>query len=433
MTLRWHPTEKKARDGIEPSLLVSASVTERNAYKTLGILGIALYNWLGQLPSLMASLIIIPKSPYWMGRMRVWVAAQDHPDGGFWRQTCRSTKMPHKTTPRKTAKRYADEMERIGRELRDQIPDEVWMKASVAALMRAAGVKGSTRRTTWEKAAQGYLSAKTAKPRSMQTYVSHTGHFTTFLGQRSRHDLKSITPEDISEFYHSLLKRGLSARSAQQITKTVRAVFHRALHLREIEANPAALFRMSEDASPSGRKPFSQKDIAAILAKADDQWRIACLFGLFYGMRLGDAISRRFDEIEDNVLRFVPQKKSRLGKVVSVPLAGDLTALRGKGAITPTLAKLSVSVASRHFAALLVEAGVASTKTKRKGEGRGITDKTFHSWRHTTNSLLVDAGVDQRVRQLICDHDSTKVSNNYTHASIETMSKAIDQLVTFAK
>jgi hypothetical protein len=184
LALRWHPTEKKARDGIEPSLLVSTSVTEKNAYKTLGILGIALYNWLGQLLSLMASLIILPKSPYWMGRMRVWVAAQDHPDGGFWRQTCRSTKMPHKTTPRKTAKRYADEMERIGRELRDQIPDEVWIKASVAALMRAAGVKGSTRRTTWEKAAQGYLSAKTAKPRSMQTYVSHTGHFTTFLGQR---------------------------------------------------------------------------------------------------------------------------------------------------------------------------------------------------------------------------------------------------------
>jgi hypothetical protein len=35
--------------------------------------------------------------------------------------------------------------------------------------------------------------------------------------------------------------------------------------------------------------------------------------------------------------------------------------------------------------------------------------------------------------KLICDHDSVKVSNNYTHASLQTMSKAIDQLVTFAK
>lgn len=377
----------------------------------------------------MASLIILPNSPYWMARMRVWVAAQDHPDGGFWRQTCRSTKLPHKTTPRRTAKRYADELERIGRELRDEIPDEVWVRSRVESLMRAAGVKGSTRRTTWEKAVAGFLSAKTAKPRSMQTYVSHTGHFTDFLGQRARHDLKSIAPEDISEFYHGLIKRGLSARSAQQITKTVRAVFHRALHLREIEANPAALFRMSEDASPSGRKPFSAQDINAILAAADDQWRVACLFGLYYGMRIGDAITRRFDEIDGGVLRFVPQKKSRTGKVVSVPLVGELAKLQGRGQITPALAKLSVSVASRHFSRILDDAGISRSKTKKKGEGRGITDKTFHSFRHTINSLMVDAGIDQRVRQLVCDHDSTRVSNNYTHASIQTMADAIKRAV----
>lgn len=381
----------------------------------------------------MASVIIIPSSPYWMSRMRVWVSSAEHPDGGFWRQTMRSTKLPHKTTSRRAAKRYADEMERIGRELRDQIPDEVWMRASVTALMRAAGVKGSTRRTTWENAAQGYLGAKTAKPRSVESYRSHIAHFTDFLGQRHRHDLKSITPEDISEFYHGLLNRGLSARSAQQITKTVRAVFHRALHLREIEANPAALFRMSEDASPTGRKPFSQADIAAILGKADEEWRIACLFGLFYGMRLGDAIHRSYEEIESGVLRFMPEKKSRRGKVVAVPLVGELKKLKGRGKITPALDAMSITVASRHFSRLLDDAGIQRVKTKKKGEGRGITDKTFHSWRHTTNSLLVDAGVDQRVRQLICDHDSTKVSNNYTHASIETMAKALAGLANLAK
>jgi integrase len=68
-----------------------------------------------------------------------------------------------------------------------------------------------------------------------------------------------------------------------------------------------------------------------------------------------------------------------------------------------------------------------------KGKGRGVVDATFHSWRHTTNSLLVDAGVDQRVRQLICDHDSTKVSNQYTHASVETMAKALNKLTQHAR
>ena len=86
----------------------------------------------------------------------------------------RSTKLPHKSTPRKTAKRVADEMERAGRELRDEVPDSVWAQSVLDSLLRASGRSAVRRRTTWEKAAQGYLSAKTAKPRSMQTYVSHT-------------------------------------------------------------------------------------------------------------------------------------------------------------------------------------------------------------------------------------------------------------------
>jgi integrase len=380
----------------------------------------------------MASVVTIPSSPYWISRMRVWVSSAEHPDGGFWRQTMRSTKLPHKTTSRRAAKRYADEMERIGRELRDQIPDEVWVRSRLEALIRAAGVQGVQRRTTWEKAAQGFLEAKTAKPRSLESYTKHVAHFGDFLGQRARHDLRSVEPDDISAFYHGMIKRGLSRTTAQQVTKTVRAVFHRALHLRQIEANAAALFRMSDDGSQSGRKPFTAADIKSILAAADAEWRIACLFGFYYGMRIGDAIRRDYLEIDDGVLRFVPEKKSRKAKVVAVPLVGELSGLSGKGPITPSLAKLSVSVASRQFSALLDRAGIAREKTKRKGAGRGITDKTFHSWRHTTNSLLVDAGVDQRVRQLICDHDSTRVSNNYTHASIETMAKALTPLAVIA-
>ena len=157
------------------------------------------------------------------------------------------------------------------------------------------------------------------------------------------------------------------------------------------------------------------------------------MFGLFYGMRIGDATRRRFDEIQDGVLHFVPEKKSRKARVVSVPLMGDLASLRGKGLITPTLAAMSASVASRNFIRLLDKAGVERTISGKTGKGRRQTDKSFHSWRHTTNSILVDAGVDQRVRQLICDHDSTKVSNNYTHASIQTMAKAIEPLANLAK
>ena len=379
----------------------------------------------------MASVIIIPSSPYWIGRMRVWVASPEYARGGFWRLTMRSTKLPHKTTPKRAAKAFADEMERTARELRSVVPDEHWYASRVDALVRLANVASPKKTVTWNKAAEGWLAAKSSKPRSLEKYRNDVAHFARWLGVRAGHDLRGITADDIAEFRQSLADSGLAESTAVYIVKAVRSVLRRAVLLRQLDTNVAELVSLHRTGGTS-RKAFTKDEITAILAAAEPEWHTACLFGLLYGMRIGDATRRSYEEIKDGVLHFVPEKKSRKGVLVSVPLVGELCTLRGKGKVTPTLAKLSVSVASRQFSALLDRAGIDRQKTKRKGAGRGITDKTFHSWRHTTNSLLVDAGVDQRVRQLICDHDSVKVSNNYTYASIETMTKALTPLAAIA-
>jgi site-specific recombinase XerD len=380
----------------------------------------------------MASVITVPKSPYWIARMRLWIVSPEYPAGGFWRLTMRSTRLPHKTTHKRAAKAVADEMERTGREARNpEAIDEHWAQRRLESLLRLANVPNPRKKTSWHKAVEGWLAAKSSKPRSLEKYRNDVAHFTRWLGVRAGHDLRGITADDIAEFRQSLADSGLAESTAVYIVKAVRSVLRRAVLLRQLDTNVAELVSLHRTGGTS-RKAFTKDEITAILAAAEPEWRTACLFGLLYGMRIGDATRRSHEEIKDGVLHFVPEKKSRKGVVVSVPLMGELTGLSGKGPITPSLAKLSASVASRQFSALLDRAGIDRQKTKRKGVGRGITDKTFHSWRHTTNSLLVDAGVDQRVRQLICDHDSTKVSNNYTHASIETMAKALTPLASIA-
>jgi integrase len=345
----------------------------------------------------------------------------------------RSTRLPHKTTPKRAAKAVADEMERTGREARNaEAIDEAWARQRLDSLLRLANVANPRKKTSWHKAVDGWLAAKSSKPRSLEKYRNDVAHFTRWLGVRAGHDLRGITADDIAEFRQSLADSGLAESTVVYIIKAVRSVLKRAVLLRQLDTNVAELVSLHRTGGTS-RKAFTKDEITAILAAAEPEWRTACLFGLYYGMRIGDATRRRYEEIEGGVLRFLPEKKSRKGVVVAVPLVGELTGLSGKGPITPSLAKLSASVASRQFSALLDLAGIDRQKTKRKGAGRGITDKTFHSWRHTTNSMLVDAGVDQRVRQLICDHDSVKVSNNYTHASIETMAKALAPLANLAK
>ena len=361
--------------------------------------------------------------------MRVWITSPEYPRGGFWRTTMRSTRLPHKTTPKRAAKAVADEMERTGREARQpEVIDEHWARSRVEAMLRLANVANPRKGATWNAAAAGWLEAKSAKPRSLEKYQNDLAHFTRWLGVRAGHDLRGITADDIAEFRRSLADSGLAESTVVFTIKAVRSVLRRAVLLRQLDANPAELVQLQRTDGGSKRKTFTREEIAAILAAADSEWRVACLFGLFYGMRIGDATRRQFDEVADGVLQFVPEKKSRKARVVSVPLVGELVGLRGSGKITPALAAMSASVASRNFIRLLDKAGVTRTVSAKTGKGRRQTDKSFHSWRHTTNSLLVDAGVDQRVRQLICDHDSTKVSNAYTHASIETMSKALNPL-----
>ena len=378
----------------------------------------------------MASVITVPKSPFWLARMRIWVTSPEYPRGGFWRTTMRSTRLPHKTTPKRAAKAVADEMERTGREARQpEAIDEHWAQSRIEAMLRLANVANPRKKTSWNVAAAGWLAAKAAKPRSMEKYRTDLAHFTRWMGVRAGHDVRGITPEDIVEFRQSLTDSGLAESTVVFTIKAVRSVLKRAVLLRQLDQNPADLLTLHRTDGASKRKAFTTAEIEAILAAADDEWRTACLFGLHFGMRIGDATHRRYDEIQDGVLHFVPEKKSRKAKTVSVPLLGELTNLRGTGLITPRLSKLSASVASRHFIRLLDDAGVARSVSAKKGKGRGMSDKSFHSWRHTINSLMLDAGVDQRVRQLVCDHDSTKVSNNYTHASIQTMAEAIKRSV----
>jgi site-specific recombinase XerD len=379
----------------------------------------------------MASVTTVPNSPYWLARMRVWIAAPESPSGGFWRLTMRSTKLPHKTTSKRAAKAYADEMERTARELRSTQPDAQWHALRLESLLRLANVSSPRKKTTWTKAAESWLAAKTAKASTINKYHTDIAHFSRWLGVRAGHNLRDITPDDMSAFFRDLKDKGYSDNTAAMVIGTIRSIFRRAVLVRQLDVNPADLLTISRS-DAAKRRSFTPEEIGRILAAVDDEWRTACLFGLFYGMRLWDACNRFHEEIDAGVLRFVPQKKSRRGKVVAVPLIGELASLQGNGPITPRLHKLTVSVASGQFSRILDKAGIVRSRQKAKGKGRGVVDATFHSWRHTTNSLLVDAGVDQKVRQMICDHDTVEMSNRYTHASLETMSKALTGLAEIA-
>lgn len=84
---------------------------------------------------------------------------------------------------------------------------------------------------------------------------------------------------------------------------------------------------------------------------------------------------------------------------------------------------------SNQFAALLAAVGLREKKAHRKtgegrGQGRDASGFSFHSLRHTSNSLLKEAGTPDAAIQALIGHDDRDISDHYTHIGRDALNKA---------
>lgn len=381
----------------------------------------------------MASVHKNPGSPCWNASVRIWIPMVDHPDGGYWKRSRRSTGIPL-DKPKSEAKLIANEIERACNEVRKgkSVDARKFYQGSVRRMMLAAGIEEELKEISWEKWSKQWLYERQCAKRSIEKYTTDIRKFDRHLGARKTTELRLITHTDIQAFYMAMRDSGHSGVTARLVIKNVKSCLKRAMAHGFIERNPAELVEM-DTAVVQNKKPFPLEDVKLIFEQLrkekefGEEWVMACRFALMYGMRLRDAIKRSFDEIHSEkglrVIRFIPLKKKRRGSVVSLPLVSPIDKLRGTGLITPNLSKMGNP--SKVFSRILKSAGVEVVITKGVGKGRNTSDKSFHSWRHTCNTIMSNVGVDIRIRQLVCDHDSETMNSKYTHPALESMAGAV--------
>lgn len=69
-----------------------------------------------------------------------------------------------------------------------------------------------------------------------------------------------------------------------------------------------------------------------------------------------------------------------------------------------------------------------NARESRGGVGRKVTLLSFHSFRHTFNSMLANAGVSQELRQMMTGHSSAQINDKYTHLKMASLSDAVSKL-----
>jgi integrase len=116
---------------------------------------------------------------------------------------------------------------------------------------------------------------------------------------------------------------------------------------------------------------------------------------------------------------FIQFRQGKTGGFVQIPIHPELQAclqqtLKSIRFVFPTLSSKSQVALSHRFASLVERAGIETVCRQAQGRGRSRRNLTFHSLRHSFNSMLANAGVSQDVRMRLTGHASREVNTHYT-------------------
>ena len=290
---------------------------------------------------------------------------------------------------------------------------------------------------------RNWLKNLKRKPGTLVKYTQIIEEFIKFLGDHATYDLKVVETAHVQAYVNYSQEKGRSGSTVVVNTKILNAVFATAIRAGLIERNPVAAVHLP-DVIKEERTSFTAGEVKSILeaAKHDLDWCTAILLAAFNGLRLGDATNLKWEAIDllTGVLTFVPEKTSRKGKELTVPLSENLLKHLEKLAsselaqnsefLCPTLAGRKIggrAGLSAEFIELMNKAKVGLGSVKPKdGRDRKFNQKTFHSLRHTFVSRLANNGVSGDIRTSLAGHANVKETVRYTHLDMKIKREAIN-------
>jgi len=279
-------------------------------------------------------------------------------------------------------------------------------------------------------------------PKTFVRYKQVAKDFIAFIGAvKIKYPPNYIMPQDIQDFVFHCSKKGNSKSSCALKVKILRNLFNMGRRQGMNQTNPAEAIE-----TPSGvrmtRQPFTVIELKAILDVANNEWKAMTLLGAYAGMRLKDASSLNWRnlDLEQKTITYLPLKTARLPNAtkVKVPIHSDLLEILlrlpvdGRSPDSPLLPNLinlqtsGKTGLSGRFLSLLQKARIDTVPTKRIGS-RMFQAKTFHSLRHTFVSLMANSGVSPELRKELAGH-SSDIHRAYTHHSPSSLRGAVEAM-----
>jgi integrase len=200
----------------------------------------------------------------------------------------------------------------------------------------------------------------------------------------------------------------------------------------------------AQENETEGRRNFTSKEWKAICAKAEGNLRYWLAIGLYTGLRLGDVLTLRWNEMdfENHVIKRTPNKTRRKGKVVTFPLHPVLEAMlrqlqasatAGAVYLFPEEAELHAkgraSAITQRIQDHFTACGIQTTEKAKGAHRRNVIVRVgFHSLRHSFVSLCAANRIPQVAIQDLVGHGSPAMTALYSHSDDTQKAKAIAKL-----
>ena len=290
---------------------------------------------------------------------------------------------------------------------------------------------------------QASLLVRKTKESTLKRYLPIFDGFLAHLGEaRSKARLASVTSQELESFRNAELKAGKSSGTADFALKVLNGVFEDARRKAIILHNPVQAVNLLTNGLSEERRPFTDKQVSALLAVADVEWQGMILLAYHTGIRLNDAANLTRANLDGKLLRFREAKTAHRKQRASeretvVVMSHDLRSyikslpvpMNKDEPLFPSLfGKQSGSTGglSNMFGRLLEKAGIDREQgDAKKGKGRRFSALSFHSLRHTMISRLANSDTPEAVTKAMSGHSTDEAHRRYVHLDTAAQEKVV--------
>lgn len=278
--------------------------------------------------------------------------------------------------------------------------------------------------------------------------VSHNAHdvYAAPLKRAKEHFGKAymadITPDQVQGFINAMSARDYAKSTVQKHLNMMRMIFDYAIVQQGsgITYNPCGAVRVPHGLSTNRREPPTDEQLS-LVAVADDELGLFAYFLLYTGMRRGELLALRWEDIDRKAKTITINKsvyyvgnnphiktpKTEAGNrtIILLDVLADVLPEGGSGYVFGGNAPLTKSAFRKGWIRLCRKLGLVTEETKTtlsRDKSHEITTTVYtptvtpHQFRHAFASMLDDAGIDEMGAKTLLGHSSIVVTKDiYTH------------------